>query len=415
MAEHVEVVVIGGGQAGLSMSYYLTQLGIPHVVLERRKVAESWRNRWDSFTMNTPNWMLRLPGAPYQGADPDGFQTRAQIVLRLDQYARCFQAPLRCGIEAVKIEQRQEDGRYLVETTEACIEASSIVVATGGFPEPKLPAVSAALPADLLQLHSSAYRCPDQLPAGAVLAVGTGSSGCQIAEDLHRAGRQVYLAVGSCGWFPRHYRGKDTMWWLNQMGLYGRTVDQLPSPEARFACYPYATGPYAHHNINLRRWRREGMVLLGHLQAVQGTRVVVAPDLEASLTKADAFAAQMMQDIDAYILRTGSASTEPPGHQQPMFEERATSEPIESLDLRSAGIRTVIWGTGYRYNFGWVRVPVFDQTGFPLHQRGVTAAPGLYFLGLPWLHTRKSGLLFGVGEDAAFLASTIATRQAKAA
>jgi putative flavoprotein involved in K+ transport len=205
------------------------------------------------------------------------------------------------------------------------------------------------------------------------------------------------------------------MWWLNQMGLYDRTVDQLPSPEVRFACYPYAAGPYAHHNINLRRWRREGMMLLGHLQGAQGTHLTLAPDLEASLTKADAFATQMMQDIDAYILRTGSEATEPPERGMTVSKRTSRTEQIEFLDLRAAGISAVVWGTGYRYNFGWVRVPVFDQTGFPLHQRGVTAAPGMYFLGLPWLYKRKSGLLFGVGEDAAFLAATIATRQTKAA
>jgi putative flavoprotein involved in K+ transport len=242
--------------------------------------------------------------------------------------------------------------------------------------------------------------------------VGTCSSGCQIAEDLHRTGRQVYLVVGTCGWFPRRYRGKDTMRWLNQMGLYDKTVDQLPLPSAQFACYPYAAGLYAHHNVDLPWWRREGMVLLGHLQGAQGIHLALAPDLEASLAKADTFAAQMMQEIDVYILQTGSTAT---GPEKTAPEGISSSEQLESLDVRAAGINAVVWGTGYTYNFGWIRVPVFDQAGFPLHQRGITAAPGLYFLGLPWLYKRKSGLLFGVGEDAAFLASTIATRQAKAA
>jgi putative flavoprotein involved in K+ transport len=415
MAKPVEVVVIGGGQAGLSMSYHLTQRGLEHVVLEGQRVAESWRGRWETFTMNTPNWMLRLPGFGYQGMDPDGFLTREQIVAHLEQYARSFRAPVRCGVQATAIQQRQADGRYLVETNDTRIEASDVVVATGGFPQPKLPPVSAALPADLVQLHSSEYRAPDQLPAGAVLVVGTGSSGCQIAEDLHRNGRQVYLAVSGCGRFPRHYRGRDSMWWLNQMGLYETTVDQLPSPGARFACYPYASGHYGLHNIDLRRWRREGMVLLGHLQAAQGTHLVLAPDLEASLAKADSFATQMMHDIDAHILRSSGDAAEERGPDASAPAETSGAEPLVSLDVRAAGIGAVVWGTGYRYDFGWIRVPVFDDAGFPVHQRGVTAALGLYFLGLPWLHTRKSGLLFGAGEDAAFLASTIATRRTKVA
>jgi putative flavoprotein involved in K+ transport len=397
------------------MSYYLTQRGLEHVVLEGQRVAESWRGRWESFSMNTPNWMLRLPGFPYQGMDQDGFLTRERIIAHLERYARSFRAPVRCGAQATAIRQDPRDGRYLVETDDACIEASDVVVATGAFPQPKLPAVSAALPADLVQLHSSEYRNPDQLPAGAVLVVGTGSSGCQIAEDLHRNGRQVYLSVGSCGWFPRHYRGRDTMWWLNQMGLYDTTVDQLPSPGARFACYPYASGRYGQHNIDLRRWRREGMVLLGHLQAVLGSRLVLAPDLEVSMAKADAFAAQMMHDIDAHIHRTGGEAAEERGPHEVAPPETSRAAPVVSLDVRAAGISAVVWGTGFRYDFRWVRVPVFDQTGFPLHQRGATAAPGLYFLGLPWLHTRKSGLLFGVGDDAAFLASIIAARHTKVA
>jgi putative flavoprotein involved in K+ transport len=415
MAQRVDAVVIGGGQAGLSMSYWLTQHGLAHVVLEGRRVAESWRGHWEWFTMSTPNWMIRLPGFPYKGRDPDGFLTREQVVAHLERYAQSFRPPIRCGVSALAIRRRAGDGRYLVETNDSRIEAIDVVVATGGFPLPKLPPVSAALPATLAQLHSSEYRNPDQLPAGAVLVVGTGASACQVAEDLHRHGRQVYLAVGRCGRFPRRYRGRDTMWWLNQLGHYDMPVDQLPSPAARFACSPYALGRHGQHHIDLRRWREEGMVLLGHLRAAHGTHLVLAPDLEASLAKADAVVAQLMRDIDAYILRTGSEAAAERGPDAMGPAEPSAAEPMVSLDVRAAGIGTVIWGTGYRYDFGWVRVPVFDRAGFPLHRRGVTAAPGLHFLGLPWLHTRKSGLLFGVGEDAAFLAATIGTRSTKVA
>jgi putative flavoprotein involved in K+ transport len=267
IVEHVDAVIIGGGQAGLAMSYYLTQDGRSHVVLERSRVAATWRSHWDSFTMNTPSWMLQLPGHPYRGADPDGFLTRDQIVTHLDDYACSFRAPLRCGVQATAVRLQPGSGTYRVETNESHFDTPTVIVATGGFPQPKLPPVSEEIPADIVQLHSSEYRNPQQLAPGAVLVVGTGASGCQIAEDLHQTGRQVYLAVSGCGRFPCYYRGKDAMWWLNRMGLYDHTVDSLPSPEARFACSPYASGRHGRHNIDLRRWRREGVTLLGHIYA----------------------------------------------------------------------------------------------------------------------------------------------------
>ncbi len=411
MTEQVEVVIIGGGQAGLALSYYLNQLGRTHLVLEQGRVGEVWRSgRWDSFTLNTPNWMTQLPGFPYQGDDPDGFLPREDIVAYLEQYAASFHAPLQCGVRVTAVRQHPGGDGYLVEAGEITVKARNVVLATGAYPKPKLPITSAALSVDICQLHTSEYRNPQMLPSGAVLVVGTGQSGCQIAEELHESGRQVYLSTSSCGRLPRRYRGKDTAWWLSRLGFFDRTLDQLPSPHAKFACNPHVSGNHGGHDINLRQFARQGMILLGHVQAVQGKQIILAPDLEENLAKADAFERQITQGIDEYIKKTGMevAANCITGEAPP--NGTTSTKPILTLDLQAAGISTIIWASGYQLDFGWVQIPVFDQTGYPVHQRGVTAYPGLYFLGLHWLYKTKSALLYGVGEDAAFIASAIADR-----
>jgi putative flavoprotein involved in K+ transport len=411
MAEQIETVIIGGGQAGLALSYYLTQQRRAHVVLERGRVAETWRSqRWDSFTLVTPNWMTQLPGSPYQGADPDGFLPHDEIVTTLERYAQSFCAPLRCGVQASAVRLQPAGKGYLVETSEGSFEAVDVVLATGGFPRPKIPQASITIPVNVMQLHSSQYRRPGLLPAGAVLVVGSGQSGSQIAEELHQHGRQVYLCVSRCGRSPRHYRGKDVMWWVNQIGGYDRTIDSLPSPGARFACHPDLSGKDGGHEINLRKLASEGVVLLGRLQEGQGSRAILALDLEENLNRADAQAEQLMQAIDNFVLRTGMDAPADSRIEDTSPVWVPPAKPILEVDLYAAGISTVIWATGFQFDFGWVHVPVFDEAGAPLHQRGVTSSPGLYFLGLPWLYKEKSALLFGIGEDAAFLAAAIAAR-----
>ena len=411
MTQQVDIVIIGGGQAGLALSYHLTQKGRTHVVLERGRVAETWRSqRWDSFTLVTPNWMTQLPGFSYQGEDPNGFLPHDEIVITLERYAQSFHAPLRCGVQATAVRLRPDGNGYLVETSDGSFEAADVVLATGGFPHPKLPQASAAIPVNIMQLHSSQYRKPQRLPSGAVLVVGSGQSGSQIAEELHQSGRQVYVCVSRCGRSPRRYRGKDVMWWVNQMGGYDRTVDLLPSPAARFVCHPDLTGKDGGHEINLRQLAREGAVLLGRLQEVQGSRAILAPDLEENLAKADALATQLTHAIDDYMLRTGMDVPMENMIEDPTTKWMPPTEPVLEIDLYASGISTVIWATGFQLDFGWVHVPVFDEMGAPLHQRGITSSPGLYFLGLPWLYKEKSALLFGIGEDAAYLASAIAAR-----
>jgi putative flavoprotein involved in K+ transport len=411
MTEQIETVIIGGGQAGLSLSYYLTQQRRAHVVLERGRTAETWRSqRWDSFTLVTPNWMTQLPGFPYQGEDPDGFLSHDEIVLTLERYAQSFHAPLRCGIRATSVRLQAGGNGYLVETSDGSLEVFNVVLATGGFPRPRFPQVSTGIPVDIKQLHSSQYRKPQQLPSGAILVVGSGQSGSQIAEELHQSGRQVYLSVSRCGRSPRRYRGKDIMWWVNQMGGYDRTVDSLPSPAARFVCHPDLTGKDGGHEINLRQLAGDGVVLLGRLQAIQGSCAILAPDLEENLDRADSQAVQLMGAIDNFVRRTCMDVPVDKSSEDALPVWIPPAEPILEQDLYAAGVSTIIWATGFRLDFGWVHVPVFDEVGVPLHRRGVASSPGLYFLGLPWLYKEKSALLFGIGEDAAYLASAIAAR-----
>jgi putative flavoprotein involved in K+ transport len=408
MTEHIETVIIGGGQAGLALSYYLTRQGRTHLVLEQGRVGETWRSgRWDSFTLNTPNWMTQLPGFAYQDDDPDGFLPREDIVGYLEQYAASFHAPLQCGVRVTVVRQQAGGDGYLVEAEEMTVKARNVVLATGAYPKPKLPTASVGLSVDICQMHTSEYRNAQVLPSGAVLVVGTGQSGCQIAEDLYESGRQVYLSTSSCGRAPRRYRGKDTAWWLTGLGFFDRTPDQLPSPTAKFECAPHISGNHGGE-INLRKFARQGMILLGRVQAAQGKQIILAPDLEENLARADAFERQIRQGIDEYITKTGMEVEANKTIEETLSNGATSAKPILTLDLQSAGISTIIWASGYQLDFGWVKIPVFDEVGYPVHQRGVTAFPGLYFLGLPWLYKRKSSLLYGVGEDAAFIASAMA-------
>ncbi len=412
MTEQVETVIIGGGQAGLALSYYLTRQGRTHLVLEQGRVGEAWRSgRWDSFTLNTPNWMTQLPGFPYQGDDPDGFLPREDIVAYLEQYAASFHALLHCGVRVTSVRQQPGGEGYLVEAEQMTCEARTVVLATGAYPKPKLPTASEGLSADICQMPTSEYRHPQMLPSGAVLVVGTGQSGCQIAEDLHESGRQVYLSTSNCGRIPRRYRGRDITWWLTRTGFFDRTVDQLPSPHAKLACNPHVSGNQGGHDINLRQLARQGMILLGRVQAAQGKQIILAPDLEENLARADAYATQITQGIDEYITKTGLEVAATRTTVEAPSNSTTSRKPILTLDLQSSGISTIIWASGYQLDFDWVQLPVFDQVGYPVHQRGVTAFPGLYFLGLHWLYKRKSSLLYGVGEDAAFIASAIAGRR----
>jgi len=401
------VVVIGGGQAGLAMSYCLKQRGIDHVVLEKHRVGHEWRERrWDSFCLVTPNWQCRLPGFPYRGPEPHGFMIKTDIVRYIEDYVRHFDPPLIEGAAAVTLRAHPAGG-YALGTTMGDCHADQVVVAIGGYHIPQIPRLAERLPDTLAQLHSSEYRNPESLPDGEVLVVGTGQSGCQIAEDLHLAGRRVHLCVGSAPRTARRYRGRDVVEWLEDMGYYSLPVSEHPLRErVRAKANHYVTGRDGGRDIDLRQRAREGMRLYGRLVGAAGGRLQLAPDLRQNLDQADAVAESIKTTIDKMIAERGlSAPTE--ARYVPVWEPGGETT---SLDLAETAITSVVWSTGFRADYRWIEVPLFDGRGYPVHHRGVTTAKGLYFVGLPWLHTWGSGRFSGVASDAEYLAERIEER-----
>ncbi|WP_267595675.1 MSMEG_0569 family flavin-dependent oxidoreductase [Carbonactinospora thermoautotrophica] len=407
--EHRPVVVIGGGQAGLSMSYCLRQRGIDHLVLERDRVGYEWRERrWDSFCLVTPNWQCRLPGFPYQGDDPDGFMGRDEVVRYIEDYAASFNPPL---VEHVTVTRLRRGRVFEISTTRGELTTDQVVVATGPYHGPAIPRMAERLPEDVVQIHSSEYRNPDQLPPGEVLVVGSGQSGCQIAEDLHLAGRRVHLAVGDAPRVARFYRGRDVVAWLDAMGYYDKSIDEFDDQDSvRFRANHYVTGRDGGRDIDLRALAREGMRLYGRLIGISDATAHFAADLRRNLDNADAVSESIKDSIDEFIEAQGiDAPVEP--RYTPVWEP--ADEPGE-LDLRRSRISAVVWCTGFRREYRWIEVPVFDGRGYPTHKRGVTSCPGLYFLGLPWQHTWGSGRFSGVARDAEYLAERIACGAAPA-
>ncbi len=402
---HHQVAIVGGGQAGLSLSYYLQQQAIAHVVIEKHQAMGAWRTqRWDAFCLVTPNWQCALPGYPYQGDDPHGFMVKDQITHYLDGFARHVNAPLVEGVAVTKVSPRPEGG-FAVDTAAGSFTADQVVVASGGYHEPIIPRMAERLPRHITQLHSAQYRNPDSLPEGAVLVVGSGQSGAQIAEDLHLAGRKVFLATGDAPRCARFYRGKDVVDWLAEMGYYEMPVHEHPLKEGvRDNTNHYVTGRDGGRDIDLRKFALEGMELYGRLLDGDGQVLEFAPDLAANLAHGDKIYNGINASIDKHIAEKG-LSAPPGGVYAPVWEP---DREREILRLESSGIATIIWCIGFRPDFAWVAAPVFDGRGNPGHVRGVTRQPGLYFLGLPWLYTWGSGRFSGVARDAAFLAECIA-------
>ena len=401
------VVVVGGGQAGLSTSWFLTRDGVDHVVLEAASAVHEWADhRWDSFTLVTPNWQCRLPGYAYDGPDPDGFMTRDQVVEWIGGYAATYDPPLLEG-RTVTALVRDEHG-YVLSVSgpdgPETWEAEQVVVATGGYHLPIVPPWASALDPAVAQVQSADYRRPGQLSPGAVLVVGSGQSGAQIAEDLHLAGREVHLALGDAPRVARTYRGRDCMTWLSDMGLYRTPVAQYPGGRAaREKTNHYVTGRDGGRDIDLRAFAADGMHLYGMLRDGRGTHLEFLPTLTRSLDSADAVRTSICRDIDRWIESQGIDA--PPGTAyEPVW---TPDEEPAALDLAAAGVTSVVWAIGYRPDYRWVQVGVFDGAGRPTHTRGVTSAPGLYFLGIPWLHTWGSGRFLGIAEDAEHVAAAV--------
>ncbi|MBB1490643.1 MULTISPECIES: NAD(P)/FAD-dependent oxidoreductase [unclassified Paracoccus (in: a-proteobacteria)] len=405
--ETTDTLVIGAGQAGLAMSEHLTRDGVPHLVLERDRIAERWRSgRWDSLVANGPAWHDRFPGMTFDevdpGTGPDDFPHKEVVAAYLEAYARRFRAPVRTGVEVRSVERLDGRPGFRVETSQGTFEAQRVVAATGPFQKPVIPPV---IPADagVAQIHSSDYRNPGQLAPGAVLIVGAGSSGVQIADELRRAGRKVYLSVGPHDRPPRSYRGRDFCWWLGVLGKWDMAAPKPGTEHVTIA----VSGARGGETIDFRRLAQEGMILVGRTEGYADGRLVFADDLVTNLNNGDANHDGLLDEADDYARRNGLDLPEDPGARRRWPDADCIARPIRELDLAGAGIATVIWATGFSVDYGWMRIDAFDERGRPIHQRGVSVEPGIYFLGLPWQSRRGSSFIWGVWHDARHIAEQI--------
>lgn len=402
----IDTLVVGAGQAGVAMSEHLTRLDIPHLVLEKNRIAEAWRSgRWDSMVANGPAWHDRFPGMEFAGS-PDGFVAKEQIADYFVAYARQFNAPIRTGVEVKRLSRNQGRPGFTVETSDGTIEALHVVAATGPFQHPVIPAIAPREP-ELYQIHSAHYRNPQQLPQGAVLVVGAGSSGVQIADELRRAGREVYLSVGPHDRPPRSYRNRDFCWWLGVLGLWDRAASEPGKEHVTIA----VSGARGGRTVDFRELANEGITLVGRTRAFEQGIATFSDDLAENIARGDENYLGLLDAADAWVERNGASLPEEPDAREMLADPACVTSPILSLDLAQAGITSIIWATGYATDHRWMEVDTFDEQGKPRHQRGISDEAGIYFLGLPWLSRRGSTFIWGVWHDAKHIADHIATRR----
>jgi putative flavoprotein involved in K+ transport len=413
----VDAVVIGGGQAGLAVSHHLARRGIEHTVLERNRVAETWRSqRWDSFALNTPSWMNLLPGETEPLEPRDAFIGRDAYVAHLQAYADEGRIPVQTGVNVTAVTSRPDGNSFVVAAADdggtSEIETRSVVVASGLQRVPRIPAFGDVLPDGVHAVHAADYRSPTDLPTGAVLVVGSAQSGVQIAEDLLDAGRTVYLCTSAVARVRRRFRGRDTMEWLVDAGFFDVTPDRLPDPRMRLAKMPTTSGVGRFgHTVSLQALAARGAILLGRPTAVEGDRLLLDDTVGANIAFGDARSAEVNVEVEKMVgaMAPDAPPLEPDPADAPHPDPMSVRSPRE-LDLDAAGVGTVVWATGFGGDLGYLGVPVIDDSGAPIHQRGVAEVPGIFFLGFPWLHTRKSGIIFGVDEDASYIADRVADR-----
>ena len=405
--EKTDTLIVGGGQAGIAMSEHLSNNRIPHIVLERNRIAERWRSeRWDSLVANGPAWHDRFPGLEFTDDHPDSFVPKERVADYFVAYAEMINAPIRCGVDVRKVQRNQGRPGFRIETSQGVFEARNIVAATGAFQHPVIPAI-VPKEAGIFQIHSSSYRNPDQLPKGAVLVVGAGSSGVQIADELLRTGKDVFLSVGPHDRPPRQYRGRDFVWWLGVLGKWDAAAMEPGTEHVTIA----VSGAYGGKTIDFRRLAARGMTLVGRTESFDNGTLKFAADLAQNIRQGDASYLSMLDEADEYIARNGLDLPEEPRARDFAPDPECMTNPIRELNIDKAGIRSVIWATGFSQDYDWLQVNAFDHTGKPRHQRGVSAEPGVYFLGLPWQSRRGSSFIWGVWHDAKYIADHIATQR----
>jgi putative flavoprotein involved in K+ transport len=412
----LDTVIVGAGQAGLGTSYFLQRDGRNHVVFERGRIGESWLSqRWDSFKLNTVNFMNSLPGLPYDGPEPDGFWRRDELVSYFQSYVDRFRLPVRTGVKVISVDRAADQEHFIVRTEtdrhkEETVLSRSIVIASGSQRVPKFAPVRFRMPPDIPQLHTADYCNPTILPPGAVVIVGSGQSGCQIAEELLSAGRSVYLCTSKVPRAPRRYRGRELLEWWVDMQFLDTPYDSLEDKSISRIPNPHISGLGRHgHTISLQQLARQGAVILGRVLDVEGSSLSLGDEAAEHVRYADAFSQKMKADIDAHLVRAGIAL--PPLEDDPADApdpQAACVSPLRKLDLRRVKVSTVIWATGFTGDFSWIHLPVHDAAGTPLHQRGISPVRGLYFIGFPWLVSRKSGIIYGIEDDARSIAAAIA-------
>lgn len=409
MKTHYDVIIVGGGQSGLSMSYLLKEKGTDHVVFEKKKIADSWRSfRWDTFCLVTPNWQCNLPGYSYTGNDPYGFMVKDQIVDFLEQYAKSFDPPVIEDMEVLSVEKDDDAEWFNIKTLNGVYFARQVVICIGNYHSAPLPNMSERFPEGITHVHSAHYKNPEELPEGEVLVVGTGQSGSQIAEDLHLKGRKVHLCVGNAPRCARIYRGKDVVEWLDKMEYYDLPVDKHPEGKnVREKTNHYVTGRDGGREIDLRKFAIEGMQLYGPLANVENAMLSFEPKLKANLDYADSVSENIKKKIDKYIEENGIHAPVEPAYEAAW----EPTEEITELALANTGITSVVWCIGFGHDFSWIKFPVLGERGFPIHKRGITDIPGLYFLGLTWQNTWGSARFSGVGKDAEYLLQNMLEQQ----
>lgn len=402
-----DTLVIGAGQAGVAMSEHLSQLGVSHIVVERNRVAESWRTgRWDSLVANGPAWHDRFPGLEFDDLDPDAFAPKERVANYFETYAKKFNAPIRTGVEVKNVVRNAGRFGFTIETTEGVIETNRVVVATGPFQRPVIPPIASKVE-NLTQIHSAEYRNPEQLPKGAVLVVGAGSSGVQIADELQRAGKKVYLSVGQHDRPPRAYRNRDFCWWLGVLGEWDAEAARPGREHVTIA----VSGAHGGHTVDFRRLADLGVTLVGLTKSFSDGVATFASDLAVNLARGDANYLSLLDAADTYIARNGLDFPEEPEARGSLPNPDCVTNPILEMNLLEADVTSIVWATGYEVDYSWLNVNAFDANGKPQHQRGVSTEPGVYFLGLPWLSRRGSAFIWGVWHDAKHIAEHIGTQR----